>query len=96
MKYGRYGIKEEAKARPEAPRNERATGKMQQPTGRSEKNAENIETPLATAVREAFIGLHLVSNFYLQSFRSPNYFAKAAFTRGVANITRAQTFTNKM
>jgi hypothetical protein len=55
MKYGRYGIKEEAKARPEAPRNERATGKTQQPTGRSEKNAENIETPLATAVRETFM-----------------------------------------
>jgi hypothetical protein len=55
MKYGRYGIKEEAKARPEAPRNERATGNTQQATGRTEKNAENTDTPLATAVRETFM-----------------------------------------
>ena len=52
MKYGRYGVKAEANAIPDAPRNERATGKTQQPIGKTEKNAENTETPLATAVRE--------------------------------------------
>jgi hypothetical protein len=57
MKYGRYGINAEAKARPDAPRNERAAGATQQPIGRTEKNAEKIETPLAAALRETFINL---------------------------------------
>lgn len=55
MKYGRYGVNAEAKAIPEAPRNESATGKTQQPIGKTEKNAENTETPLAIAVRESLM-----------------------------------------
>lgn len=55
MKYGRYGVNAEAKAMPEAPRNERATGKTQHPIGKTEKTAENTETLLVTAVREIFI-----------------------------------------
>ena len=63
MKYGRYGINAEAKASPEAPRKESATGNTQQPIGSSEKNAENTDTPLATALRETFIILTSAEQF---------------------------------
>jgi hypothetical protein len=44
-----------AKARPDAPRNDSATGNTQQLNGSTEKNAESTETPFATPVRETFI-----------------------------------------
>lgn len=58
-----------ANARPDAPRNERATGKTQQLTGKTEKNAENTETPFATELRETLI---------LQKWLEANYFVDAS------------------
>ena len=44
-----------AKARPEAPRNESATGNTQQLNGTTEKRADTTETPFATPLREILI-----------------------------------------
>jgi hypothetical protein len=56
MKYGRYGVSAIANPTPDAPRIERATGKTQQLKGKTEKNAETSEKPLATDIVGVFIG----------------------------------------
>lgn len=82
-----------AKAKPDAPRNDSATGNTQQLIGSTEKNAENTETLFATPLRETFITLCLVEG--RQTLGGSIHFAQAANSGWVACIARTETLSDE-